>query len=215
MSLHHSDVEDIQPTIADGLGKSMNLLWEARKVKLHHDVAVMAWALSVDKQVREDVKNRMRGEHRDAIERVLTKFFVVEPDTDIPQKIEKFWLEFKQFQRKTGPYSNPARWLTPEAVHGKSHLWHEKYSLPYTEVLGIMGCRYTSKQTGIGPCERVWGDVKEMKSGKRSHLSGDAVEKQAVLYTTARISEARIKRHELERIDASGPDAMWGDDDIK
>ena len=95
MSLHHSDVEDIQPTIADGLGKSMNLLWEARKVKLHHDVAVMAWALSVDKQVREDVKNRMRGEHRDALEREFTKFFVVEPDTDIPQKIEKFWLEFK------------------------------------------------------------------------------------------------------------------------
>ncbi|KAL7553443.1 hypothetical protein ACHAWF_016726 [Thalassiosira exigua] len=178
-----SDFEDIQPTIADGLGKITNLLWEARKVKLHHDAAVIAWALSVDKQVREDVNNRMTGKYHDAIERVLTIFFV-ELDTDIPQKIEK---------RKTGLYFNPARWLTPEAVHGKSHLWREKFSLPYTEVLGVMGCRYTSKQTGIGPCESVWGDVKKAKSGKRTHLSGDAVEKQAVLYTTARISEARIK----------------------
>ena len=54
-----------------------------------------------------------------------------------------------------------------------------------------------------------------MKSGKRSHLSGDAVEKQSVLYTTSRISEARVRREEMERIDAPGPNAMWGDDDIK
>ena len=172
-------------------------------------------ALSVDKEVREDVGKRMQGIHCDAIERVISKFYAVDPDADIPTKIERFWIEFKQFRRKTGPYANTARWLTPEALSGKSHLWHEKYSMHYTQVLGVMVCRYTSKQTGIGPCERSWGDVKELKSGKRSNLGGDAVEKQAILYTTARISEARIKRGELEKNDASGPDAMWGDDDIK
>ena len=57
--------------------------------------------------------------------------------------------------------------------------------------------------------------AKHMKSGKHSHLSGDAVDKQSVLYTTSRISEARVRREEMERIDAPGPNAMWGDDDIK
>jgi hypothetical protein len=42
---------------------------------------------------------------------------------------------------------------------------------------------------------------------------GDSTEKQAILYSTARIQEARIKQAALEKIDAKGKDAMWGDDD--
>ena len=28
---------------------------------------------------------------------------------------------------------------------GKSHLWHQKYSLPSTKVIGFVACRVTSK----------------------------------------------------------------------
>ena len=42
-------------------------------------------------------------------------------------------------------------------------------------------------------CERNWGDVKEIKSGKRAGLSSDSAEKRALIYTTARVKEARLR----------------------
>ena len=41
-------------------------------------------------------------------------------------------------------------------------------------------------------CERNWGDVTEDKSSKRSGLSGESIEKRALIYTTARVKEARL-----------------------
>ena len=42
-------------------------------------------------------------------------------------------------------------------------------------------------------CKRNWGDVKEIKSGKRSGLSSESVEKRAIIFTTARVKEARLR----------------------
>ena len=78
-----------------------------------------------------------------------------------------------------------------------------------------MGCRTTSKITGIGPDKRAWGVVKDLKTSKRVRLSGDKTEKQAIFYTTARINEARLKQAATEKIDAVGKDSIWGDDDVK
>ena len=97
----------------------------------------------------------------------------------------------------------------------KSHLWHEKYSLPYTNVLGFVACRTTSKNLGIGAAKRSWGDVKEIKSVKRSRLGTKSVEIRAILYTAGRAGESKMKRVEMEKIDAAHGCAMFGDDDIK
>ncbi len=50
----------------------------------------------------------------------------------------------------------------------------------------------TSKLLGIGAEERSWSDVKMIKDGKRSNLSGDSLEKQAILYISAHLKKARI-----------------------
>ena len=71
---------------------------------------------------------------------------------------------------------------------------HQKYSLPSTKVLGFVVCRVTSKILGIGSAERSWGYVKTIKSGKRSALGSDISEKQIIVYTSACIEEARIRR---------------------
>jgi hypothetical protein len=42
--------------------------------------------------------------------------------------------------------------------------------------MGHVACRVTSKVLGIGAEERSWGDVKQLKNDKRSHLSIDAIE---------------------------------------
>ena len=126
-----------------------------------------------------------------------------------------FWLEFKDFQHNTGPFDKEARWLASTALVGKYHFWHELYSLPYTGVLCFIYCRVCSKPLGIGPYERSWGDVKNIKTVKRSQLGGESIKKCSVLYTTANIHDAGINRNIMKNIDAEGPNAMFGNDDIK
>ena len=155
----------------------------------------------------------MKGCHCLAIERTITKLYADMVDADIPAIIDTFWNEHKEFVNRTGVFSNVNRWNVADVVDGKSYLWHEKYSLPYTEVLGYVACRTTSKILGIGAAERGWGDAKEMKDGKRSHMSAIKTEMQSIIYTTARLDEARHKRIEMEKITA-GKGAQWGDDDV-
>jgi hypothetical protein len=81
-------------------------------------------------------------------------------------------------------------------------------------VLGFVGCRVTSKLCGIGPAKRSWGGVKQIKDGARSHLGGESIEKRSVIYVTARIQESRMHKHQMEKLDAYGKDAMFGDLDI-
>ena len=53
-----------------------------------------------------------------------------------------------------------------------------------------------------------------MKTGKRKGMSGEKTEKRAVIYTSARIHDARIKRQAMENINFEGPNTMFGDDDL-
>ena len=85
-----------------------------------------------------------------------------------------------------------------DAVNGSSHLWHEKYSRPYTQVLGHVACIVTSKSLGIGSIERAWKDVKHIKSGYASHIKAEQTEKQSIIYTTARVEEARVMAESME-----------------
>jgi hypothetical protein len=101
------------------------------------------------------------------------------------------------------------------SLKGNSYLWHEKYSIPYMSVLGYVVCRLTSKLCGIGPAERSWGRVKQIKDGKRSHLSGELTEKRTILFVSSKISQARIQCDCMEKLDVMGHNAMFGDDDIK
>ena len=171
--------------------------------------------MAISPDIRKDVALRLSGDHRDAIERFITKLSSHYVDCNIATKIDLFWDEFKHLRNRTGMFSNVGRFNTSDAVAGRSARWHAKYSLPHTEILGIVGCRSTSNHLGIGSAERSWGDVKHLKADKRSHLSAYRTEKQSVLYTTARIEEARMKRKANEQIDAKGGDALFGDDDLK
>jgi hypothetical protein len=56
-----------------------------------------------------------------------------------------------------------------------------------------VACGVTSKLFGIGPAERSWGGMKQVKDGKRSHLSGESTEKQSVIFVSSKIAQARIE----------------------
>jgi len=128
--------------------------------------------------------------------------------------IDTFWNEFKAFQNRTNPYHDPSRWASNDVTSGNLYLWHKKYSIPYTTVLEYVACRITSKLCGIGPAERSWGRVKQVKDGKRSHLSGESTEKQNIQFISSKIAQAMIECDKMEKIDAAGGNQMFGDDDM-
>jgi len=132
----------------------------------------------------------------------------------IPDILDTFWNEFKAFQLRSDPYEAASRWLSVDVLNGNSYLWHEKYSMRTTKVLGYVACRVTSKLCGIGAAERSWGGVKQIKTGKRSHLSGASTEKRSILFVSAKVTHSRIKSDRLVGLDARGGNDAFGDDDI-
>ena len=177
--------------------------WDNRKTKLQHEYAMAGFALSVTTEVwNHAAQPDMLGtDVRKALEFVVRKLhqdpnpnkatWFMKDDDEI---VDTFWSEFADFRSRRKVFGNPARWKGAHVRPGLSHKWHEKYSLAETKVLGFIACRVTSKNAGIGMCERNWGDVKEIKSGKRSGLSGESTEKRALILTTARVKEARLRK---------------------
>ncbi len=56
--------------------------------------------------------------------------------------------------------------------------------------------------------------MKQVKDGKRSHLSGKSTEKRSVLIVLSKIFHAQIHCERMEKLCAMGQEAMCGDDDI-
>ncbi len=172
--------------------------WNKRKQHIEHKYAIAGWALCIMEDVQQDVQERLMGTHRDAIEKVVSQLHMPPcPNTNpavssmfLQDIIDTFWNEFKAFQNCTHPYLEPSHWATYDATQGNYFLWHEKYSILYTSVLGFVACHVTSKLCGIGPAERSWGRVKQVKDRKRSHLSGELTEKRTVLFVSSKISQA-------------------------
>jgi len=146
-----SDVESDMEELEDctiGLGDRLLKLWGLRSQKLKHDYAITGWALSVMPEICRDVAERLDGNHRDAIERVVRKLHAFPYSNKHPVLVNKtedeiadlFWDEFKAFQHQTAPFDKLNRWNSVQALQGKSYLWHEKYSKPYTIILGEVGC---------------------------------------------------------------------------
>ncbi len=169
-------------------GRQVIWYWKKCKQCIKHIYTIAGWALCIMEDVQKDVQERLMGMHHDAIEKVFSWLHMPPcPNTNpavssmsLHDIIDTFWNEFKAFQNCTHPYHEPSRWATYNTTKRNSYLWHEKYSIPYTSVLGFVVCHVTSKLCGIGPAERSWGGVKQVKDGKRSHLSGKLTEKRTI-----------------------------------
>ena len=63
------DAEEVEKTMS--FGETILEHWNRRKTKVEHAYSITAWTLCVMKEIREDVRLRMIGTHRDAIEEVV------------------------------------------------------------------------------------------------------------------------------------------------
>ncbi len=111
-----------------------------------------------------------------------------------------FWTEFEDFQAKTGPYEHREYIFCNhlDINEERVYICHNKETLRYTKKFGKYACRVTSKILGIGSAERSWGDVKHLKSNKRSHMSADRIKKQATIFGASCIEQATILRKKEE-----------------
>ncbi|EJK71400.1 hypothetical protein THAOC_07167, partial [Thalassiosira oceanica] len=182
----------------------------SRAPKLSHDFAVTAWMCSIQPEIMKDVQDRSIGNPhlRDAVERCVRQLYAHDidgnVDGELDRKVDRFWDELKHFQLRSGPFR--ASWYNSlDCTEGNSAKWHGKYSLFCTKVFGSVACRVTSKITGCGSAERAWADCKELKSGKRSHISSKKAVKQATLFTSGTLRRARLQNqdHPLNYRDAS------------
>jgi hypothetical protein len=196
----------------DRLGDKLWKLWRKRRPDLQHPFAIAGYYLCPVPEVMEHRKLNGTGCERIEVEQLLVKLFLPEEEEDsmaASTLIDKFWDEFDLFEGRRGVfYSRPCLWSSASLVIGKSHLWHKKYTYHLENgILGKFACRVCSKIVGIGSAERNWGDVKTLKTGKRSHLSAEATEKQATIYGASRAFEARNRRDD-ETIN------VWSEDDF-
>lgn len=218
-SIATSDNDSTQDETDQTLGQRVAEIWSRRREKLVTDFAIAGWLLSPVPEVYNDCKQNMNGMHRDAVERLLIKMMASEfaDDSDELASVTYFfWEEFEQFQSRTGPYDKAHIWnlsINRDLLLGKSYLWHKKNSYFQTKVLGKFACRVCSKIVGMGSAERNWGDVKYLKSEKRSHLSSASVEKQATIFGASCMADADIER---KKIQASTTECykFWDDDDF-
>jgi hypothetical protein len=186
------DESDVDTT-SKSLGQKVTEIWHKRRGKLVTDYAIAGWLLSPIPEIYDDSKNNVTQDHKKAVDRLLKKMYATDLADDSDELafiMNTFWDEFEDFKGKTGPYATAYIWNAQnnDIRLGKSHLWHKKNSLCSTKILGKFACRVCSKIVGMGSAERNWGDVKHLKSVKRSHLSPAAVEKQATIFGAGRRS---------------------------
>jgi hypothetical protein len=203
---------------ARSLGQQVIDIWHKRRSKLVSDYAIAGWLLSPIPEVFADSETCMRGEHRAAVDRLLKKMLasgLADDSDELGEIMNTFWAEFEDFKSRSGHFEKAYIWgrQNRDLVLGNSHIWHKKNSYFQTKVLGRFACRVCSKIVGMGSAERNWGDVKYLKSEKRSHLSPEAVEKQATIFGASCMADAAHERQKAQH-NLTDPYKFWDEDDF-
>jgi len=200
-------------TFRDSIAFKIKACWDHRRKRLISDFAMAGYMLCPIPEILQHCQVHKTPAMRKAVDRVIEKLYYNEGEKEIEKKLDIFWQEWSDFHHMSGDvYSKSYIQNSTHLSTGESHLWHNQYSLPFTQVLGHVACRVTSKTLGIGASERAWAAVKHLKTDKRAHLSSRAVSKQATLFCIASIDRAQQKKKvNPERTQA----AMWTDADLK
>jgi len=216
-----SDSDNDMDDDETSLGLQFISCWKKRREKLVHPYSVSGWMLSPIAQVYNDSKKNYTGNDRQTMETLFIKLFTHETTgTDakvMSDMLDKFWAEYECFLSKNAPYNRDHIWLSSDLQEGCSYMWHKKNSLRFTDYLGRFACIVCSKILGIGAAERNWGDVKHLKTDKRSHISSDRVKKQATIFGASCADRARAERDALKSNEEGQEDSQfsfWDDKDF-
>ena len=68
-----------------------------------------------------------------------------------------------------------------DIINGSCCSWYENYYNPYTEDIGYVSDRFTSKGLVVEAAWRNLGVVKNIKANRNSYLSGNIIDKTSVI----------------------------------
>jgi hypothetical protein len=196
------------------LGEKIKAIWMKRREKLITPLSIAAWFCSPNPDIMKDVVDNSTGPDRFEVEDVIKKLYYPIQDEEVGELILTFWAEFDDFQTRNSrtSYGRAHIWKAPEIKKGNCHRWHKLYSIPFTKVFGKVACRVCSKPLGCGLAERNWGNLKQLKSGQRSHLSGDRAQKQSTVYGAACLEKSR-RTQAAEESTGEVLESRWTDAD--
>ena len=149
-------------------------LWQKRQIHINTDFTVTRWMLCVITHICKNAKDHSDSDNRKHVNNVINTLFHGTSEDEMAVTKDIYWTEYNEFDNKIGSFDADEFIRKRKDIRdGNSYLWHQKYSLPCTRVLGFVECRFTSKVLVIGAAEHSWGDVKTIKSGKISAISSD------------------------------------------
>ena len=141
--------------------------WEKSKLHINTDFEVTVSMLCVIYHIHKNEKVYSDSDNRKQVKNVIKTLFRRLSEDEMYFTLDLFLSEYADFDNKNSSFDGDEFiWKRKYIRDGNSHLWHQKYSLPCTKVLGFVACRVTSKILGIGATETSWGDVKTIYSVK-------------------------------------------------
>ena len=79
---------------------------------------------------------------------VIKTLFAGSSEKELHGTLNTFLIKYTKLNHNNDTFDrNEFIWNSKEITYGNSHIWHHKYSLPSTKVLGFVACRVTSKIT--------------------------------------------------------------------
>jgi hypothetical protein len=150
------DKDEMQEKQPGYLGEMLLKFGKKRCKALASDFAICGWYLCIVPAVMDDVWGNYTIEHRYAVERVIKQ--LCQDNTNLGNfksqshnnTCDTFWTEWSNSSNMLDAFSSNRMWNGAPAVTDKSYVFHERYSLKVTTVLGYGPCCVTLKVLGIG-----------------------------------------------------------------
>ena len=93
--------------------------------------------------IHKDAKDHSDSDHRKQVNNVIKTLFSGASEEEIAATLDVFRTEYTEFGNKIGSFdADEFIWKSKDIRYGNSHVWHQKYSLPFTKVIGFVACGY-------------------------------------------------------------------------
>ena len=95
--------------------------------------------LYVIPHIRKDKKYHSDSDNRKQVNNAIKKIFSGASKDEMSVSQDIFWTDYTDFDNHIGSFdANEFIRKSKDIKDGNSHLWHQKYSLPFTKVLGFL-----------------------------------------------------------------------------
>ena len=121
-------------------------MWNKREEHISTDYSVTSCLLCVIPHITEDIFKNAQSKHRIQVNNVIKTLFSGSTEKEFHGALDTFYSEYTLFNHNNDPFeSNDFIWNSKYISDGNSHLWHQKYTLPYIKFLCFVACSVTSK----------------------------------------------------------------------